>query len=194
MIAYSKTAADTNHRIRDLAWLHGRFFAIAAICVLPVCAYFFLAGIASKAPAAIKMGIQTLTLAAVLLAIYCILRSKLKKAVITNFEEYEMDGKIDFTIERIDEDTLEFTRLTDEENFEIQSEDLDVESIVNKLDLQIPLEEIAAEENISMNSLFKCIDYLREQKVNIDTTFYGDSLNFYSANENCFEINSFDEL
>ena len=81
-----------------------------------------------------------------------------------------------------------------EENFEIQSEDLDIESIVNKLDLQIPLEEIAAEENISMNSLFKCIDYLREQKVNIDTTFYGDSLNFYPSNEHSFEINSFDEL
>jgi predicted DNA-binding ribbon-helix-helix protein len=81
-----------------------------------------------------------------------------------------------------------------EENFETQSEDLDIESIVNKLDLQIPLEEIAAEENISMNSLVKCIDYLREQKVNIDTTFYGDSLNFYSANENSFTINSFDEL
>ena len=124
MIAYSKTAADTNHRIRDLAWLHGRFFAIAAICVLPFCAYFFLAGIASKAPAAIKMGFQTLTLAAVLAAIYGILRSKLKKAVITNFEEYEMDGKIDFTIERIDEDTLEFTRLTDEENFEIHKTDI----------------------------------------------------------------------
>lgn len=81
-----------------------------------------------------------------------------------------------------------------EENFETQSDDLDIESIVNKLDLQIPLEEIAAEENISMNSLVKCIDYLREQKVNIDTTFYRDSLNFYSANENSFEINSFDEL
>ena len=124
MIAYSKTAADTNHRIRDLAWLHGRFFAIAAICVLPVCAYFFLAGIASKAPAAIKMGFQTLTLAAVLAAIYGILRSKLKKAVKANFEEYEIDGKIDFTIERIDEDTLEFTRLTDEESFQITKADI----------------------------------------------------------------------
>ena len=79
-----------------------------------------------------------------------------------------------------------------EENFEMQSGDLDVESIVNKLDLQIPLEEIAAEENISMNSLMKCIDYLKEQKINIDTTVYNDSLNFYSSNN--FEINNFDEF
>ena len=47
MICYSKTASDTKHRVRDLAWLHGRFFAIAAICVAPVCVYFFLAGIIS---------------------------------------------------------------------------------------------------------------------------------------------------
>ena len=81
-----------------------------------------------------------------------------------------------------------------EENFEMQSGDLDVESIVNKLDLQIPLEEIAAEENISMNSLVKCIDYLKDQKINIDTTAYNDSLNFYSANANSFEISNFDEF
>ena len=84
-----------------------------------------------------------------------------------------------------------------EESFENQSESLDIESIVNKLDLQIPLEEIAAEENISMNSLVQCIDYLKEQKVNIDTSSYKDSLNFYSSNysaENSFEINNFDEF
>lgn len=81
-----------------------------------------------------------------------------------------------------------------EENFEMQSENLDIESIVNKLDLQIPLEEIAAEENISMNSLVKCIDYLKDQKINIDTTAYNDSLNFYSANANSFEISNFDEF
>lgn len=124
MIEYSKTAADNKNRIRDLAWLHGRFFAIAAICVVPVCVYFFLAGMISNAPALIKLGFRTMTLAAVLLAIYCILRSKLKKAVISNFDEYEMDGKIDFTIEKTDDDTLEFTRLTDEESFEIRKADI----------------------------------------------------------------------
>ena len=124
MICYSKTASDTKHRVRDLAWLHGRFFAIAAICVAPVCVYFFLAGIISNAPTLIQLGFRTMTLAAVLLAIYFILRSKLNKAVIANFEEYEMDGKIDFTIEKTDDDTLEFTRLTDEESFEIHKADI----------------------------------------------------------------------
>lgn len=85
----------------------------------------------------------------------------------------------------------------DENGFETQSENIDIDSIVNKLDVQIPLDVIAAEENISMDSLVKCIDYLREQRVNIDTSIYGDSLNFYSSNksiESCFEINNFDEF
>lgn len=124
MIAYSKTTADTKRRIRDLAWLHGRIFAIAGFCVLPVSIYFFLAGIVAAAPIGIKTGFQTLTLAAVLFAIYGILRSKLKKAVNKNFAEYEMDGRIDFTIEQIDDDTMEFTRLTDEESFQIHKADI----------------------------------------------------------------------
>ena len=124
MIEYSKTAADTKHRIRDLAWLHGRIFAIAGFCVLPVSAYFFVGGMISDAPIAIKTGFQTLTLAAVLFAVYGILRSKLKKVVNRNFEAYELDGKIDFTVEKIDDDTLEFTRLTDEESFEIHKADI----------------------------------------------------------------------
>lgn len=124
MIYYSKTASDTKRRVRDLAWMNGRYFAIAGVCVLPVSAYFFFAGAISNAPEAIKLGFQTLTLAAVLLAIYGIVHSKVKKAVNTNFAEYEMDGKIDFTIEKIDDDTLEFTRLTDEESFQIQKTDI----------------------------------------------------------------------
>lgn len=124
MIEYSKTAADTKRRIRDLAWLHGKLFPIAGVCVLPFSAYFFLTGMASGAPEAVKLGWQLLTLSAVCFAVYLIVRSKLKKAVITNFETYEIDEKIDFTIEKTDEDTLEFTRLTDEESFEIHKADI----------------------------------------------------------------------
>ena len=124
MICYSKTASDTKHRVRDLAWLHGKFFLIASVCVLPVGAYCFLTGMASNAPGAVKMGVQILTLSAVCFALYLIMRSKLEKAVIANFEEYEMDGKIDFTIEKTDDDTLKLTRLTDEESFEIRKADI----------------------------------------------------------------------
>lgn len=124
MIYYTKTAADTKQRIRDLAWMNAGIFAIAGVCVLPISAYFFIAGLVSDAPGAVKLGWQLLTLAAVLLAIYLIVRSKVKKVVKANFEEYEMDGKIDFTIERIDEDTLEFTRLSDEQSFQVSKADI----------------------------------------------------------------------
>ena len=88
----------------------------------------------------------------------------------TNADEY-MNG-FDYSYNEMSED-----------NFETQSNNIDIESIVNKLDLYMPLHEIAAEENITMTSLIKCIDYLREQKVNIDTNYYEDSLNLYSMNE-----------
>lgn len=124
MIEYSKSVSDTKHRIRDLAWMNGGFFAIVGACVLPVSGYYFLAGIASNAPAAVKLGVQILTLAVVSFAIYLIVYTKTKKAVNTNFAKYEMDGKIEFTIEKIDEETLEFTRLTDEESFQVCRADI----------------------------------------------------------------------
>ena len=65
-----------------------------------------------------------MTLAVVCVAIYIIVYSKTKKVVNANFEENEIDGKIDFTIERIDGETLEFTRLTDEESFQITRADI----------------------------------------------------------------------
>ena len=124
MITYSKTISDTYRRIRDLAWMNGRFFAIAGICVLPASAYFIFAGTVSNSSAALKLGFQLLTLAAVLVAIYIIVYNKTKKAVQANFDEFEIDGKIDFSIEKIDDDTLEFTRLTDEESFQITKADV----------------------------------------------------------------------
>ena len=54
--------------------------------------------------------------------------------------------------------SYEFDEYNDD-NFEAQSSNIDIDSIVNKLDLHIPLDEIAAEENISMKSLVACIDY-----------------------------------
>lgn len=104
--------------------MNGGLFAVIGVCVLPVSVYHFLAGIAFNAPAAIKLGWQLLILAAVLLAIFLIVYTKVKKAVKANFEEYEIDGKSDYTIERIDEDALAFTRLTDGESFQVSSADI----------------------------------------------------------------------
>ena len=124
MIEYSKTAADNKSRIRDLTWMNGRFFAILALCVMPVSAYHLMIGVFGNVHAAMQLGIQTLTLAAVLVAIYVIIYTKTRKAVIGNFEEYEIEGEIKFTIEKIDETTLEFTRLTDEVSFQVTKYDI----------------------------------------------------------------------
>ena len=102
MIEYSKIAADNKKRIRDLTWMNARFFVIAAILILPVSFYYFLAGAVVNSPEAAGLGGQLLTLAAVCIAIYFIVYSKTRKAVNTNFEEHELDCRIDFTIEKID--------------------------------------------------------------------------------------------
>jgi hypothetical protein len=124
MIQYSKSASDTKSRVRDLTWMNGRIFVIAAICLFPFAAYHLIAGILLSSAEALKLGIQLSTLTAVLLAIYIIIYSKTKKAVTSNFDECEVDGKIDFTIEQIDEDTMEFTRVTDMESFTIKKTDI----------------------------------------------------------------------
>ena len=124
MIEYTKTASDNKGRIRDLTWMHARIFAILPIFILPVSLYYFVIGTAVNSPEAVGLGGQLLTLAVVCIAIYLIVYNKTKKAVMANFDEYEMDGKIDFTIEKIDENTLTFTRLTDEESFQVSKNDI----------------------------------------------------------------------
>lgn len=124
MIEYSKTAADNKARIRELTWMQGRVFMIAASCVLPLSAFFFLVGIVGNNSEAVQFGIYCTTLFIVLLAIYGILYSKYKKAVTANFDNHEVDGRINFALEKIDDDTLEFSRLTDEESFQVQKSDI----------------------------------------------------------------------
>lgn len=79
-----------------------------------------------------------------------------------------------------------------DDTFNGESGHIDIETIVNKLDLRMPLEEIAAEENISIKSLVSCIDYLKEQKINIDTNFYSEHLHFDYSSASL--ENSFDEF
>ena len=127
MIEYSKTESDIKQRIKELSWMNGRLFVWFAICVLPFSAYFFIAGILDNASEAITMGFQTLTMAAVLLAVYITIYVKTQKAVTLNFDKLAEENKIDFTLEKVDDCTLQFTRLTDGETMLVNI--LDIKSI-----------------------------------------------------------------
>ena len=107
-----------------MTWMRGRFFIFVAIAVFALMMFFFLVGIFSKSGDAIQFGIYAATLFAVLIVTYCILYAKFQKAVIGNFDTYAVDGKIEFTLEKTEENTLEFTRLTDEESFCIDKADI----------------------------------------------------------------------
>lgn len=124
MIEYSKTAADNKKRIQEMTWMKGRIFMILAMCVFPLSVFFFFVGFFGKVPEAVQMGTYTATLDVVLIVMYAILYDKFTKAVTRNFDAYELDGKIDFTLALIDDETMEFTRLTDEETFQIRKEDI----------------------------------------------------------------------
>ena len=127
MIEYSKYASDTKSRIRDLAWMNGRFFIFFAICVLPVSAYFLVIGFLAGVNEMVTTGLQTLTLFGVLIAVYITVYVKTKKAVTMNFDKLAENDKIDFTLEKVDDSTLQFTRLTDGEVITVNI--LDIKSI-----------------------------------------------------------------
>ena len=126
-VEYSKTAADTKSRIRDLAWMNGRFFIFFAIFVLPVSAYFLVIGFLAGVNEMVTTGLQTLTLFGVLIAVYITVYVKTKKAVTMNFDKLAENDKIDFTLEKVDDSTLQFTRLTDGEVITVNI--LDIKSI-----------------------------------------------------------------
>ena len=127
MIEYSKYASDSKQRIRDLAWMNGRFFIIFAICVLPVSAYYLVIGFIAGVNQMVTTGLQTLTLFGVLIAVYITVYVKAKKAVTLNFDKLAEDDKIDFTLEKVDEYTLKFTRLADGQTITVNI--LDIKSI-----------------------------------------------------------------
>jgi hypothetical protein len=124
MIEYSKTAADNKNRIKEMTWMKGRIFMIFAMCVLPLSVFLFLVGFFGNVAEAVQMGTYAATLDVVLVVMYAILYDKFTKAVTRNFDAYELDGKIDFTLEQIDDETMEFTRLTDEETFQISKKNI----------------------------------------------------------------------
>ena len=127
MIEYSKYASDSKQRIRDLAWMNGRFFIIFAICVFPISSCFLVIGFIVGENEMVTTGLQTLTLVGVLIAVYITVYVKAKKAVTVNFDKWAEDGKIDFTLEKVDEYTLEFTRLADGQTMTVNI--LDIKSI-----------------------------------------------------------------
>ncbi len=69
-----------------------------------------------------------------------------------------------------------------EESIEVQGA-IDIEAILNKLDLYMPLNEIIAEENITMSSFIKCLEYLNEQHIQFDANYYTEALAAYANDD-----------
>lgn len=124
MIQYTRCAADTKNRIKELALASGGFFLILAACALVVAVVFFVAGAIAQNTVVSSFGMRALIFVFVLVGIYFVVYSNIRKAVKANFESLEVDGKIDYTLETTEDGKLRFTRLTDEEFFEINYADI----------------------------------------------------------------------
>lgn len=124
MIQYTKYASDIKKRINALTWVTGRIFIIIAACAMPITLYLFIVGIAAQEADALSMGCSALTLLIVVLVMYLVIYFKYRKIVTLNFYKLAEDGKIEYTLERTEDDHLRFTRLTDEESFEISRNEI----------------------------------------------------------------------
>lgn len=124
MIEYSKFEADTKNRVKDLAWMNGRFFIYAAYVFGAVGLGFILAGLIFTNQGWLGLGIQILALGIADVVVFITLYKRFQKAVTRNFDKYAVDGRIDYTIETTEEGKLLFTRQTDDDSFEIAWSDI----------------------------------------------------------------------
>ena len=124
MIEYSKTAEDIQNRVKDLAWMQGRFLVYIAIGLCTLGLGFVVYGLLLANTGYVGWGIQFVAFAVADMVVFSTLYKRIQKAVNKNFDEFAVEDRIDYTIETTEEDKLLFTRLTDGDSFEISWGDI----------------------------------------------------------------------
>ena len=123
MIEYSQYEGEVKNRIKEIALAKGLPLLIAAVVSLLLTTYFLFVGIMAEQREALKMGWWTALLCLVCIILYLGILVTLKKALNSSFKQYAENGKIDFTLERV-EDKLKITRLCDNKTVEIKQSEI----------------------------------------------------------------------
>ena len=123
MIEYSQYENEVKNRIKEIALAKGLPLLIAAVVSLLLTTYFLFVGIMAEQSEALKMGWWTALLCLVCIILYLGILVTLKKALNSSFKQYAENGKIDFTLERV-EDKLKITRLCDNKTVEIKQSEI----------------------------------------------------------------------
>lgn len=123
MIQYSQYECEVKNRIKEIALARGLPLLIAAVVSLLLTTYFLFVGIMAEQSEALKMGWWTALLCLVCIILYLGILVTLKKSLNSVFKQYAENGKIDFTLERV-EDKLKITRLCDNKTVEIKQSEI----------------------------------------------------------------------
>lgn len=123
MIQYSQYECEVKNRIKEIALAKGLPLLIAAVVSLLLTTYFLFVGIMAEQSEALKIGWWTALLCLVCIILYLGILVTLKKALNSVFKQYAENGKIDFTLERV-EDKLKITRLCDNKTVEIKQSEI----------------------------------------------------------------------
>ena len=123
MIRYTQYASETKNRIKELAWMQGQPLVCIGMGAVPLAVYFLFVGYLEQVQEALLLGWSAIVLSVVCFSIYCIRYFSYKKALTENFAKYAVEDKIEWCAERIDGETLSFTRINDGTTFRVgQSE------------------------------------------------------------------------
>ena len=124
MILCTQYESDIKIRIREITFFRGRLLIIAAIVSLLLAAYSLLVGFAGQESEALKMGWTSAILCFACLALFCGIYFSNKKIITTAFQKYAIDGKIEYSIEKTNRETIMITRLCDNKGFEIRKSEI----------------------------------------------------------------------
>lgn len=91
----------------------GRWLIIVAVISLVLTVYFFVVGWGWHETEALKMGWMSAILSLICFSLYLRIYFSVKKIIMAVFREYAKDGKLDFSVELIGDESIEITRMFD---------------------------------------------------------------------------------
>lgn len=116
MIKYSITKNDIKTQARDLAIFKLKPLLIIGAVALPLSIFFLIVGYAASEPEALKMGYPALLIFCLSVIMFAAQYSSFNKALWTSFEKNKEDGKVEYSIAKI-EGNIEIARTSDKFSF-----------------------------------------------------------------------------
>ena len=116
MIKYSITNNDIKTQAKDLAVFKLKLLLIIGAVALPLSIFFLIVGYAASEPEALKMGYPALLIVVLSVITFVAQYSAFNKALWASFEKNAEDGKVEYSITKI-EGNIEIARASDKFSF-----------------------------------------------------------------------------